>query len=252
MEVVSVEIQRKADVSAIIKTYDNFAITTPQDYSGAGGHLKTIKAKAKELDDLRKSLTQPLDESKRRIMEFFKKPLDFLAAAEAKVKSVMLTYQQEQEEIRQAEELKLQEAARKEEERQRKVKEEQERQWREKEEAKRKEAERLEAEGKAAEAEKARLEADKAATKADERAEQAQDISVPVPVLKSKVEKISGISTKTIWKFKIVNVNLIPRGYMVPNEKMLGEIARATKGAVKIAGVEFYSEANMSSSKMLA
>jgi DNA polymerase III alpha subunit (gram-positive type) len=249
MEIVSVEIQKKADVSALVKSYDHYEITKAEDYSGAGGHLKLIKAKAKELDDLRKSLTQPLDESKKRIMDFFKKPLDFLAKAESAVKSAMLNWQQEQERIRLEAERKAQEAARKEEERQRKIKEEQERVWREKEEAKRKEAEQLEAEGKAEEAEKARLEADKAAAKATERAEQAENISVPVPIIPTKVEKISGIATKTIWKFKITDVNAIPREYMIPNEKTLGEIARATKGAIKIAGVEFYEESIISAGR---
>ena len=251
-DLIPVEVQKKAEATELmVKTYDNYAIVAAEEYSGAGGHLKVIKAKAKELDELRKSLTQPLDESKARIMAFFRRPIDFLAKAEANIKSAMLNWQQIQERIRQVEERKLQEAARKREEALRAAKEEQERAWREKEEAARKEAERLAAEGKAEEAEKARIEADKAATKAAERAAQAQEIFVPVPVLTSKVEKIAGIGTRTIWKCRIVDVNKIPRQYMIPNEKMLGEIARTLKASLAIEGVEFYQESIISSNRQV-
>jgi len=57
-----------------------------------------------------------------------------------------------------------------------------------------------------------------------------------------EVVKTKGISTRTNWKFRIVAENLIPREYLVPDEKKLGEIARTEKGGVSIAGVEFYSE----------
>lgn len=246
--IVPAEAQRAVEETAImVKSFDNYLISAAEEYKGASDDLRRIKTKSKQLDDLRKSLTRPLDESKKRIMEFFSKPLEFLEKAESTVKSAMLKWQQEQERTRLEEERKIQEAARKEEERLRKIKEEQERAWREKEEAKRKEAERLAAEGKAKEAEKARIEAEKAAAKAEERAIQAEQISVPVPVLESKVEKINGIATKTIWKFRIVDFNKIPHRFLIPNEKMLGDIARTAKGSARIDGVEFYSEEIISS-----
>ena len=245
---VSVEAQKAVEETAImVKSFDNYIVSAPEEYKGANDDLRRIKVKTKQLDDLRKSLTKPLDESKKRIMEFFSKPLEFLEKAESAVKSAMLNWQQEQERIRLEEERKIQEAARKEEERLRKIKEEQERVWREKQEALRKEAERLENEGKSKEAMKALIEAEKAKIKADERAAQAEEISVPVPVLESKVEKMAGLSTRTIWKFRITDSNKIPRQYLIPNEKMLGDVAKTTKGSLQIDGVEFYSEEILSS-----
>lgn len=247
-ELIPIEAQKAIDeTTVLVKSYENFQIATAEIYTGAGEHLKRIKTKFKQLDNLRKSLTKPLDESKDRIIQLFSKPLNFLAKAESSIKSAMLSWQTEQERIRREEERKLQDAARKKEDALRVIKTEQERVWREKEEAARKEAERLAAEGKAEEAAKARVEADKAAAKANERAAQAQEICVPVPVLNSTVEKIAGIATRSIWKFRIVDVNKIPRQYMVPNEKMLGEIARTLKNSLTIEGVEFYSEESMSS-----
>ena len=62
------------------------------------------------------------------------------------------------------------------------------------------------------------------------------------PVIAREVPKIAGIKTRTVWKYRIVDAAQIPREYMIPNEVMLGNVARSTKGAVKVAGVEFYSE----------
>jgi hypothetical protein len=237
------------EAEQLSEAYYTYQIVDNEKYQTAANDLKLIKTKTSELEELRKSLTKPLDESKKRIMDLFRIPLERLVQAENIVKRAMLFWHQKQEQIRQEKEQKLQEMARKEEERLRKIKDEQEKAWREKEEAKREEASRLEAQGKAKEAEKARIEAEKAGAKAAERAEQAQEISIPAPTLEPKIEKIEGISTKKIWKFRIINVNLIPRDYLIPNEKILGEIARTTSGTLKISGIEFYSEEIITSRK---
>ena len=49
-QIVSVEAQQKVSESTELATrYENFAITTPEVYSGAGGDLKIVKSKIKEL-----------------------------------------------------------------------------------------------------------------------------------------------------------------------------------------------------------
>jgi hypothetical protein len=185
-------------------------IANQTDYTTAGEYLKSIKNAAAELDDLRKSMTRPLDESKKRIMDFFRKPMDILEKAEAAIKRSMLTYQDEQERLRKEEEARLAELQRKEAEKLLKK------------------AEKAEEKGNA--------------DKADELRESAQQLSSVTPVVAPAVEGVAGVNTKTVWKFKIVDVNLIPREYMLPNDKMLGDVARATKGTLKVAGVEFYPE----------
>ena len=210
-QIVPVEALRKAEESeALVKTYENFQITTAEIYSGAGEHLKKIKAKTKELDDLRKSLTKPLDESKKRIMEFFQKPLEFLSKVETAIKSAMITWQNEQEKIRQAEMARLQAIQQK-------------------------EADRL---AKLATAAEKRGDENKA----EEFKGRAAVVQSITPIVESKVEQIKGMAKTLIWKFRIIDVNKIPREYMIPNEISLGQVARATKGAVKIEGIEFYSE----------
>jgi hypothetical protein len=217
-QIIPVEAQTKvAESTELAERYANFSITTAEIYANAGEDMKAIKAKTKELDTLRKSLTKPLDESKKRIMEFFRPPLKALADVEGAINFAMVDWLQEQEKIRRAEEARLQEAQRK-------------------------EAERLQ----------------KLAAKAEQRGDEnkkeefegrAAVVQSTTPAVATKVEKIAGLRTRTDWKFRIVDVNKIPREYMMPNEKAIGEVARATKGAIKIEGVEFYPEEKIAGSR---
>lgn len=221
-QIIPVEVQKVVEQTEImVKTYDNYLISTQETYANAGEDLRAIKSKSKELDDLRKSLTKPLDESKKRIMEFFNRPLDFLAKAESAVKSAMLKYQQAQEAIRRAEEKRLADI-------QRKAAEELERQARE--------AEEKAGKLKSAKAKEA------AELKAKELREKAAVTEAIAPAVESKVEAVAGISTRTIWRFRIVDVNKIPREYMIPDEKLIDSFGKATRGQKKIEGVEFYSD----------
>ena len=56
------------ETEIVVAQAQTFAIATMTDYQLAGEELKTIKGQMKELGDLRKSMTRPLDEAKKRIM----------------------------------------------------------------------------------------------------------------------------------------------------------------------------------------
>jgi len=157
-------------------------------------------------------------------------------------------------------------------------KREEERQRREAEEVARKERERVEAEARArAEEERKRLE--EARSKQEEAESLVQSASNPfeafkaenavqaaasqvegarqatedalreaamapmsVPVLAPPKVTAAGTSFRKNWKFRIVNVGLVPREFMIPNEQMLGQIARTAKENANVPGVEFYAE----------
>ena len=55
-------------------------------------------------------------------------------------------------------------------------------------------------------------------------------------------EKPEGVSARTIWKAKVVDLEKVPRIWMMVNQKALDSYAQGTKGAAKVDGVEFYSE----------
>lgn len=184
-------------------------ITTHEQYEAAAEFLKAVKAKAKELDTKRKSLTAPLDESKRRIMDLFKGPLEFCHNTEWDVKNRISTYLRAEQKKRDDEQRRIDEQRRKEH-------------------AKlEKRADKAEEKGQTAKAEELRDQADTVAG---------------TPVTVAAPQKVSGVSVKKVWKFRIVDEQKIPREYMIPNEKMIGEVARATKGTLAIPGVEIYSE----------
>ncbi len=199
------------DVDVFLKSYENYDITTALAYASAGEDLKALKANYKKFDEKRKELTRPLDESKKKIKAFFDVPMGKLKAAQLLVSSVMVLWHSEQERIRKAEEDRLRAA-------------------------KLKEAARLA----------------KVAAKAQERGDtkkmnefdaRAEEVSFAAPaVVPSRAAKISGLAMTKLWRYRIVDESKIPRQYMIPNAKMLGELARSMKGLAEIPGVEVYSE----------
>lgn len=201
-------------------------IVDADSYRDAASELKAIKAKAKQLEDQRKSLTAPTDELKKRIMDLFRGPLDMLAQAESSIKRSMIAYDQEQERIRREEEARIREAQRKEQERLRKLAEENAR--------------------KAAEARESGNEAKAVQyeARAEEQITRAETTPTAV-VLADARPKVAGISTIEIWHARVTDPAQIPREYMIPNLDMLGRIAKNTKGTIAIPGVEFYAEKTM-------
>ncbi len=204
------------EAAALLAQYDNFAVATQQEYEGAALVLKEVKARTNELDDMRKSMTRPLDESKKRIMDMFRKPIDTLAAVEAKIKRGLLAYQQEQE-------------------------------------RKRAEAERLLREQQAKEAarlakleEAARERGDE--KKADAFAERAAVAAAAPVMIAAPVAKVKGIGTREVWKYEITDADAVPREYLMVDETKIGQVVRATKGTLKIAGVRIYSENTLAAS----
>ncbi len=117
---------------------------------------------------------------------------------------------------------------------------------------------RQEAERKRLEAdEKARKEAEKAVDKAGELQAAGKDgaAAAVVNIAHSKVEQIlseapevpegpdtSGLTVREDWKFSIVDPNLLPREYLMPDEKKIGRIVRALKDQTIIPGVRVYAE----------
>lgn len=99
----------KQEVNEFLYDMQELVITSNEDYTKAGDTLKVVQNRIKKLEEKRKEYTQPLDESKKRIMADFQsisKPLeDFVQ----QVKSKMVEWYRE-EQKRKDEEQKLLEA----------------------------------------------------------------------------------------------------------------------------------------------
>lgn len=106
----------------------------------------------------------------------------------------------------------------------------------------------------AAHAEQERLAAIEAAKQANDQdmiialaavapiAAEAIPVSPPAVVIPASAPQIKGFSRPRTWKARVVDLSLVPREWMIVNEKALGDFAKSTKGQVKIPGVVFYEE----------
>ena len=189
------------DTETLDVQYSSYKITTQPQFVQAAEDLKVIKGKYNEIENERKELTRPIDEGKRRIMDFFRAPLTRLASAEANIKRALLSYQQEQQRIAAENARKIQERA-----------------------------DKAAANGKA-----------KKAAELQQQAAAVEQMTI--------APKVAGISTRTAWHYRVVDESIIPREYLEPKDSVLSKLATATKGHLKIPGIEFYSEEIMSSGR---
>lgn len=204
-----------AETNTLAVSYDGFAVATTEEYTSGAEALKSIKGQLSRINDERLKLTRPLDESKKRIMEFFRQFTDRMESAERQVKSGLLAYKQEQD---------------------RKAREQQrlERERAEKREAKLRE-----------EAEKAReKERDARADILEDRA----DSQIAAPVV-SEAPTVKGISTRKIWRFEIVDRAAVPDTFKSIDEKKIGAVVRALKAEANIPGVKVYAEEVMAAGR---
>jgi hypothetical protein len=198
--------------NSLAQHYDNFVVTSAAEFSGAGEHLRTIKAQLKTIEEKRLEITRPMDEAKKAVMGFFKPFTDRLSSAEARVKKAMTDWKRDEDARIREEQRKAAEKAKKEEDKLR------------------------------AQAEAAR---EKGKNSRAEILEERADMIIPDPIVTS-APKVEGISTRTIWKFRIIDPEKIPRTYMTIDEKKIGGVVRALKDGTDIPGIEVYSESCIS------
>ena len=64
-------------------------------------------------------------------------------------------------------------------------------------------------------------------------------LEAPIVVVAPKIERTrpEGLSFRSHWTFTITDAALLPREYMMPDEKKIGEVVRAMKNLTNIPGV---------------
>lgn len=148
-------------------------VTDPESYKSCAIARQTIKGRIKSLTEMRKEATTPIDVAKKKIMDWFRVPVETYESADAILNKKLLAYDAEQERVRRAEEDRLRELARKEQERLRAKALEEERKAAAKAAELRRQAEEAAAAGRAAEAAKI---AEKAAMVEEKAADKAADL----------------------------------------------------------------------------
>jgi hypothetical protein len=199
-------------------------ITDADTYATACGLLLGIK-------DLRKKIAETFDPHVRRAHEAHKALVKEKADAEAPLtqaevilKGALTAYDREQERLRQEEQRRIDEAARR-------------------------EAERLALEQAAA------LEAEGHATGDAAMVAEAHAIIdapiAPVPMAPAvkATPKVAGVALRKSWAFRIVNANLVPRQYHVIDESKIRGVVRSLGQAANIPGVEVYEETSVAAGR---
>lgn len=223
-------------------------VRSPREYEQVSEFVSQVKAKQKEIDGYRTYLKEPYLEGGRRVDAFFKPPLEFLKEAETAAKTKLLGYQEEQRRVAAEEQRRLDDKARKEREAlEAKAKQERERVDAEAAEIRRK-ADAARDSGDLAQAVTMQNQATKLVEKSEIKAEAllSKASAVVAQKVHAYIPPVVGQSSRTIWKARVVDAALVPREYLVVNDKMLDQVAGATKGALKVPGVEFFSDQIMS------
>ena len=200
-----------AEGQLVVTRAHEIVVDSAQTWTNAGEFLRSIKTVRQRIKD---TFDEPINRAHLAHKAMLAAKVEHdepLKSAEAVVKRKMGDYKAAEERLRQAEERRLREEAQREAEEQRLA-----------------EAARLEAEGRKAQAD-ALLEV---------------PVVAPPVVLPTQAPRSEGVSTRKVWKYRIVDPSVIPREWLIPDEKAIGAVVRtrgeAAKGA--IPGVEVYSE----------
>lgn len=102
----------------------------------------------------------------------------------------------------------------------------------------------VEAEQRAKE-QKLRAEAERAALKgrqevAAKKLEQAEVVASSPPPMVIPPRPPQNVGTTENWRFEIVDAALIPREFLIPDEKLLAKLAKAMRERASVAGVRFF------------
>lgn len=205
----------EAEVMPVARQGAEMVVRNAGDYESAIAYIKENKqaqARAKEVLD---PICDAANKAHRAATALRNRILDPLLTGERNAKQAATAWAKDQERIRQAEQRRLQAEA---------------------EETARKERERLEKQA-------AKL---KTPELREERLEQAAQVVAPVVTVAPTIQKVQGAGLRKTWKARVVDVDKVPRSFMTVNQSALDGYARATKGAVPVAGVKFYEESTMS------
>lgn len=208
---------------------ESFAVTSASDSAKAQEARARLNTRIKMLTEARLALTRPIDAAKKTIMDFFAGPIATLTRAKGIFDDKILAYDHAQEEIRKAEQRRLDKIAedqrrelqRKADEARRKADEEAA--------AKRKAAEEAAAAGRQAEADRLRAQAVKVEEKAADKADAYQDraAAVVAPVAQADTARIAGTTTRETPVFEIIDASKINPQFMTPDEVKIGRVVRS-------------------------
>jgi len=182
-------------------------VNSAQEFEYADRFIGSVKELRKEIQDTFGPLKERAFLAHKAIVAEEKRHEEPLIEAEKIVRRLMVAYRQREEANRLRREAELREIAR-----------------------------RQEDEAKLA----AALEAEARGEKEEAAAILEEEVYSPPIILTPEVPKAKSVRFSTTWTFRIIDVNKIPREYMLPDMVKIGFEARSKKGDTRIPGIEVY------------
>lgn len=208
-------IQKTADAAA--KALATFAaqlpptceITGDASYEVAVTFLADMKSRLSRANDDRLARTRPIDQFKAAILELFKAPGATIQKAIDVHERAIKDYRAKKRAEAEAEQRRLNQIA---------------------------------------EAERQRLLKQAAAAKKPERAEVLEDRAnaVVAPVVQMEAPKVSGMSARQVFKFRIDDPALVQRQFCSPDESKIRKVVNALGKEADIAGVTIWADEQLS------
>jgi len=219
----NIESTEKLSKTALImvEKINNIAVQNNEDNALATKLLQDNKSLQKQVHDAFDPICDKAHKAWKEAVAQRDKFLTPLTAAEKNIKTKISAFIMERQRIEQEAQRKLDEARKKEEEKQRAALE--------------------------AKAQKAEKKGD--AEKAEELRQKKEEVFIPAAMVESTVEKVKGQSARMAYDFRIVNINAIPRKFLVPDEKKIRQMITTFGKDADIPGVEIFSKVIVSITK---
>jgi chemotaxis protein histidine kinase CheA len=223
-KIVGVDLEAKAEkTKSLVKVAETFKILDNTQYEKAGEFLKNLKQILKDFDTERKKATKPMDEAKKKVMDWFKPITEGLKKAIAITENKMTKHYELIQKKKEEEKKTVVEQA----------------------------STDTDAEKKKIEAEIEKAEADGNIEKVMELLDKKEKVYIPPQEKVAETPKISGLAPKTTW------VGICKDFHKMPDEvngielkKLsqggLNELAKSCKGQMDVPGVEFKEETKIS------
>lgn len=205
-EIIKAEIETVQSVATSLMVVDN------QTYSEAGEFLTTIKKVKKTIEEYFKPLKDSAHKSWKGLCDREKQEIDKLTPALDHLNKQMTVWNVSQEKLRKAEEDRLRLEA-----------------------IKREEEERLQA----------AIQAEAEGAKEEAEAILNEPAYLPPPIVEKFVPKQPGLAMTTIWRWRLKDINLVPRQFLIINEVALNAHVKNLKERSNVPGIEVYETHNM-------
>ncbi len=211
-ELAAKEQEVKQEIINIDNQVLSLRVIDTETYLQAGEIFKAISAMEKKIKAFFDPLCKKADEAHKALTSAKAIEIAKLAPLKAHINKEQTDWNVEQERLRRLEEDRL-----------------------------RREAEKAEEDRRL----QAAIEAEQAGEKEEAAAVLEEPLYVPPPIVEKTVPKQAGLAMTTTWRWRLKDINLVPRQFLNINETVLNAHVKNLKDRSNVPGIEVYPESSM-------